>query len=293
MEASDYLSAEAVADFIMVAHHTGADVLTCFLALLDGAVRPTSENCLNIYPFLGSAILCGVFRNHFGLRVIFVRRDSLLRLGNFPGEAQRDRADWEFLARAALTNCRMEVIPVPLAYYRIARQSRLDVSIDYLEQAQALAPYAQAMDPSLVDLPKAAYIMGLLCRRMYKRFDENRARLVLRSANRNSRGWDSVAEQEGALLLAVNQMPRRARKKIISMMNAWLEYSAARAQLPPPGLHRLSHIARLLARGHYHRYAHGLGSALRDLRKTPQPRWQAAGLPADRGYLERRKDNRP
>jgi len=81
-----------------------------------------------------------------------------------------------------------------------------------------------------------------------------------------------VLADEGALLLAVKQMPTRARKKIASVLDGWLEYSSARSQLPPPGFQRISHIARQLVRGHYHRYAHGFGSAFRDLRKPSQPR---------------------
>jgi O-antigen biosynthesis protein len=277
MEASDYLNTEAVATFIRVANHTGADVLTCFLALFQGMGEPLTDNSMDNYPFLGGAVLSGMFRNHFGLRVIFVKRDNLLRLGNFHGNARRDCADWEFLARAALMNCRMEVIPVPLAYYRISNQSGPDVPVDYLDQAQALAPYAQAMPPALRDLPKAALTMGLLCQMMYKRFGEDAARVVLQRqwANRNTSRGDSVAGHEGAMLLTINQMPRGVRKKMASILDGWLEYSAARAQLPPFGLHRISHIARLLMRGHYHRYAHGFGSALRDLRKPSPPRWQA------------------
>ena len=37
MEAADYLDPDAVTLFVKVASCTGADVLTCFLALFDGA----------------------------------------------------------------------------------------------------------------------------------------------------------------------------------------------------------------------------------------------------------------
>jgi O-antigen biosynthesis protein len=273
MEASDYLNHDAVAAFVKVASHTGADVLTCFLALFTGAQEPSEERCLGHYPFLGGAILSGVFRNHFGLRAIFVQRNALLRLGSFPDDSRRDCADWEFLARATLMHCRMEVIPVPLAWYRIEDESGPRVPINYLDQVQALTPYAQAMPAALRDLPKATFTMGLHYQKMCERLGDSPLHTILRHLSANRKGGNQISRlvDEGALILAVNQMPARSRKKIALMLDGWLEYSSARSRLPPPGLQRISHIARQLVRGHYHRYGHGFGSALRDLRKPARP----------------------
>jgi len=269
IEASDYLNPDAVAAFVKVASHTGAEVITCFLALFTGAQEPAEERCLGHYPFLGSAILSGVFHNYFGLRAVFVQRDALLRLGSFPNDSRRDCADWEFLARAALMHCRMEVIPVALAWYRIGDELDPHFLINYLDQVQALTPYAQAMPAALRDLPKATFTMGLHYQRMCERLGDSPIHTILRrlSANRNGGNRISGLADEGALLRAINQMPARSRKKIALMLDGWLEYSSARARLPPPGFQRISHIARQLVRGHYHRYGHGFGSALRDLRK--------------------------
>src|SRR5205823_8473990 len=68
MEASDWLIPDAVAIFVRVANETGADVLTCFLDLFSGGQEPSDEACLGHYPFLGSAVVSGVFNNFFGLR---------------------------------------------------------------------------------------------------------------------------------------------------------------------------------------------------------------------------------
>jgi len=273
MEASDCLSPDAVETFVKVASRTGADVLTCFLALFTGRQEPAEETCLGHYPFLGNAVLSGMFRNHFGRRVIFVKKDALVRLESFPAESRRDCADWQFLARAALMHCRMEVVAAPLAWYRISDQSGPCVPMEYLEQVRALRPYAQLMPAALRDLPKAALTMGLHYQRLYKRLGDSRVHAIFQrlSMNRNNGNWNSAATDEGALLLVVNQMPKRARKKIASMIDGWLEYSSARSQLPARGLQRISRITRQLVRGHYHRYAHGFGSALRDLRKPSNP----------------------
>jgi glycosyltransferase involved in cell wall biosynthesis len=271
MEASDYLNPDAVATFAKVASRTDADVITCFLALFTGGQEPTEETSLSQYPFLGGAILSGVFHNHFGLRVIFVKRDALSQLGRFPQDSPRNCADWEFLARAALMHCRMEVIPLPLAWYRVLDESGLHAPIDCLDQVQALKPYAQAMPVDLRDLPKAAFTMGLYYQRMREWLGDSPMRAILQRVSANGDQRSTLAD-EGALLMAVNQMPARSRKKIASVLDGWLQYSSARSQLPPPGFQRLSHITRQLVRGHYHRYGHGFGSALRDLRKPAEPR---------------------
>jgi glycosyltransferase involved in cell wall biosynthesis len=272
MEASDYLEPEAVTVFVQAATRTGAEVLTCFLALYSGAREPAVERWYGRYPFLGAAIVPGLFRNHFGARVIFVRKETLLQLGGFPGNSRRDCADWEFLARAALMQHRMEVIPLPLVWWRLRDESDLNAPTDYLAQVQALLPYTQAMPAALHDLPKAAFTMGLHYHRMRERLGDSPMHAILQRLSMNHKAVNGAAARtdDGALLLAADQMPARPRRKIASMLDGWLEYSAARSRLPPPGFQRISHIARQLMRGHYHRYGHGFGSALRDLRKPAQ-----------------------
>jgi glycosyltransferase involved in cell wall biosynthesis len=268
MEGSDYLAPDAVATFVKVASRTGADILTCFVALFTGTQEPAEQACLGHYPFLGKATLSGVFRNRFGRRFIFVKTDTLERLGSFPANVPRDCAEWQFLARAALSNCHMEVIAVPLGWYRISSESGPCSLIDYLDQVSAVAPYAQLMPCVLRDLPRVALTMGLQYQAVYERLADSPAYAVLQRLSEQRAGnGDSATADESVLLPILNRMPKRARKKILSLLEGWLEYSSARSRLPAHSLQRLSHIARQLIRGHYHRYAHGLGSALRDLRR--------------------------
>jgi glycosyltransferase involved in cell wall biosynthesis len=273
MEGSDYLNPDAIAIFVNVANRTGADVLTCFLDLFTGTRAPAEDKCLGKYPFLGAAVLSGVFENHFGLRVIFVKRDALVRLGGFSSTSRPDTAGWEFLARAALMHCPLEVIPAPLAWYRLSDESGPQGPTEYFEQLQAITPYTQEMPLALRDLPRAALTMWLHYQSCFKRLRDSPAYAILQRLHENNTcKGDRVVADEGALLSALNRMPRRARRKITSTLNGWLEYSSARAELPPLGVQRISQIVRQLVRGHYHRYGHGFGSALRDLRKRSQVR---------------------
>ncbi len=272
IEGSDYLAQDAISVFVSVANQIRADVLTCFLAHFSGAEEPAEENLLGHCLFLGCAAVSGVFRNYFGQRAVFVKKDTLMRLGGFPVSSPREIADWEFLARAVLMDSRMDVVPVPLAWCPIFDQSGSNVPVVYHRQLQAIIPYAQAMPPALRDLPKAAMTMGLHHNHLLRRFYDSPARTILQrlAIDGKDHSWEQLIPDEGALFLALNRMPRRARKKITSILDAWLDYSQARAALPPVGMQRISHIARQLLRGHYHRYGHGFGSALRDLRKPSQ-----------------------
>jgi O-antigen biosynthesis protein len=255
LDAADYLDYEAVATFVKVATCTDADILTCFLAFFSGASEPTEESCLGRYPFLGAAILPGVFHNYFGSNVIFARRHALSRIGLFREDSRPSCAHWEFLARAVLTGCQLQVIPRALAWCRIPDDSEPHVRIDYKDQVRALAPYAEAMPAALRDLPKAALTMKFHYEYFYGLAHGNETSLL----------------DDKAILSIVKEMPAQARKRFISALEAWLEYSSARSHLPARRLQRLPRIARQLLRGRYHRFAHGFGSALRDLRKAPKP----------------------
>ena len=59
-------------------------------------------------------------------------------------------------------------------------------------------------------------------------------------------------------------------RRIASFLNEWTDYNAVRANLPQRRLQRLPPVVRELFKGNYHRFAHGFGSAFRDLRRAPK-----------------------
>jgi hypothetical protein len=56
-------------------------------------------------------------------------------------------------------------------------------------------------------------------------------------------------------------------RKIASFLKEWTDYNTVRANLPQRRVERLQPVVRELFKGNYHRFAHGFGSALRDLRR--------------------------
>ena len=242
MDSADYASADAVATFVEVAGRTGADVLTCFLVVFSGVGEPNDETVIGDCPFLGAAVLSGVFRNHFGARCIFVRKNGFSRLARSGAEGREDCADWEFLARAALKGLRLEVVPRALVWYRVPDNSGLRLRAEYCDHVHAVRPYAEAMPFPLRDLPNAALLFASL----YE--------LPL------------FSDEELAVLL-VKRLAAHGQRKTASLLRAWLDYSCARSNLSERRIRRIPLIVQQLLRGGYHRFGHGFGSALRDLRK--------------------------
>jgi len=276
MDAADYVSPDAIDIFVNVAMRGGADILTCFLALFSGVQEPNEEVCLGYYPFLGNAILASAFRNYFGSRSIFIRKSAFARIGYFREDAGANCADWEFLARAALKGCRLEVVPRSLLWYRTLDSSESHDRIEYYDQIRAVRPYAEAMPPPLRELPKAALTMQLHYERQYGLAHERlRDDALIDMVRERSSTVDksrilSLLDDQELLLLIGKRMAARGQQKIGSVLDAWLDYSSTRSHLPEHRLERIPSIARQLVRGRYHRFAHGFGSAIRDLLKPPK-----------------------
>jgi hypothetical protein len=217
----------------------------------------------------------GIFRNYFGSRCIFIRKDAFSRLADICEGGRADHADWEFLARAALIGLRLEVVPRPLVWYRVPNNSELCIRHEYYDHLRAVTPYSEAMPIPLRDLPKAALTMKLHYERQYGLANTQTSREALRqmmydrrSLSDKSGGLSLLSDEELALLLVKRRAAHR-HDRMASLLSAWLDYSSARAKLPARRLERIPLIARQLLKGRYHRFSHGFGSALRDLRKLP------------------------
>lgn len=282
MDAEDYLEKDAIDIFTSVAGLTGADVLTNFLAVFGGTEEPKPEDCLGEYPFLGAAVIPGAFHNRFGSHVAFVRRDLLVRIGP-PHEGRLSGwAGWEFLARAAIAGCHFEVIPRSLAWRRVRGNEGLNFRAEYRDQIRAVRPYAKAMPAALEHLPDAALTMSFHYEHFYglarERLEGDRLRAQAREqlAEARKKRETLLLENEALVLKLIRQMPDRAREHLSSALERWVEYSAVRSQLPPRRVSRVPLIVRQLLKGNYHLFAHGIGSALRDLGKSPKPHQKGA-----------------
>ncbi len=246
---------EQIRTLVEVAERTDADVLTSLLDLCTGDGPPDEGISLGCRLFLGAALIPGVFHNYYGQGGIFLRKEALLRVGGFATADWRPCEDWEFLAKAVLSGLRLEVVPRALGWYRVDNPAVLNGAANNGNgnRTHRLRPYLQAMPPAFRDLVKLSLTLSR---------QSHRAPVAI------SNGPDATLLSEADLLGIVRQrLMMGGNRRIASLLKEWTDYNAVRANLPQRRLKRLPPVVRELLRGNYHRFAHGFGSALRDLRR--------------------------
>jgi glycosyltransferase involved in cell wall biosynthesis len=246
---------EQISTLVEVAEHSDADVLTSFLDLYTGYGPPDEGIRLGCRLFLGAALISGVFHNYYGQGGIFLRKEALLRVGGFAADDWRPCEDWEFLAKAVLSGLRLEVVPKALAWYRVDNPAVLNSAGNNGNgnETRRLRPYLQAMPPAFRELVKLSLTLSR---------QNDRTSVTI------SNGPDARLLSEAELLGIVQQrLMMGGNRRIASFLKEWTDYNAVRANLPQRRMERLPRVVRELFKGNYHRFAHGFGSALRDLRR--------------------------
>ena len=149
------LKPHALSSLVDIAILTGSHVLTSanekwpsFDAPPVGSDDPiTTERWLP----LGDAAAVGVFRNCFGDASALVRLSAFRALGGFTEDANVGHEDWELWARAVLRGYKLQTVPEPLYWYRVAGGGMLSESIGAhgTAQAQRNMNYARNLRPYL------------------------------------------------------------------------------------------------------------------------------------------------
>ncbi|MGH7906986.1 MAG: glycosyltransferase, partial [Candidatus Binataceae bacterium] len=251
IDAGGYAKPDLIGAYLNVAAQSGADALTCFLDIFSGDDDPARALKLGPRPFLGAAILPGIFRNQFGDCNVFVRKSAYDAVGGFARQNEPGCGYWGFLARMALGGFQLEVVPRALLSSRARDDALLPGAIEYDDAVSALRPYAEQLPEQLRDL--ATVMLGL------------RVRLRQGGSSRPSSPHGGRDPSRLVYELAIS-----GERHLAGMLNGWLEFRSARANLPAGRRQRIAVILRMLVRRHYHRFGHGFGSALRDLSKAPK-----------------------
>ena len=79
---------EQISTLIKVAERSRADVLPLFWIFTPATGRPIAIS-LGCRPFLGAAVISGIFHNYYGQGGIFIRKEALLRVGGFAADDWR------------------------------------------------------------------------------------------------------------------------------------------------------------------------------------------------------------
>ncbi|MGH7913624.1 MAG: glycosyltransferase family 2 protein, partial [Candidatus Binataceae bacterium] len=255
---------EQISTLVEVAERSTADVLTSFLDLYTGNGRPEEGVSLGCRLFLGAALISGVFHNCYGQGCIFVRKEALSRIGGFATDDWRPCEDWEFLAKAALSGLRLEVVPRALAWYGVDNGAGLNGALgdgSNGNETRRLRPYLQAMPPAFRDLLKLSLTLS--------RRQSDHAPIAASNGDRAALLSDK--ELLGAVRM---RLAMGGNRRVALFLKEWTDYNDVRVHLPKRRLERLPHVARELFKGNYHRFGHGFGSAFRDLRRArrlPEP----------------------
>lgn len=142
----------AVSTFVRVAQRTGADIVTCCFDVFSGDEAPRKTQRPNArWLFLGDDIATGAFRNNFGDTNGLWRRETFLSTGGFHEDWGVGHEDWELLAKAVIQGARLEVVPEPLAWYRL-NEAEATVNRKTPPHANHMAnirPYLAAVPPAL------------------------------------------------------------------------------------------------------------------------------------------------
>lgn len=139
--------------YVRAAQASGSDILTCLIDVFrgDGAPGPCQVPYARSLPIGGSAT-AGMFRNSFGDANALVRREVFLALGGFTEDYGIGHEDWEFFARAVLKGYRLQVVPEPLFWYRVAANSMVRTTPRYENTMRPLRPYLEVAPPIMRDL---------------------------------------------------------------------------------------------------------------------------------------------
>lgn len=145
----------AISTFVGVARRTEADIVTCCLDTFTGRAAPHAGlKPTQRWLFLGDDVATGAFRNNFGDTNGLWRREVFLGTGGFHEDWGVGHEDWELLAKAVLKGARLQVVPDPLAWYRL-NEGEATVNRKTPLHANHMAnirPYLDAVPPPMRNL---------------------------------------------------------------------------------------------------------------------------------------------
>ncbi len=151
-----------ISRFIQVANRTGADILTCFKAIIQGDDPiQVDQTPHSLSPFLGASLAVGAFYNCFGDTNALVRRDAFLAIGGFTEDWGYNHEDQELFVRAIFKGLRLLVVPEALFLYRSSTNSLVNSTSEYLNNMRGLRPYLESLPEPIYQIVLYAHAQRL------------------------------------------------------------------------------------------------------------------------------------
>ena len=149
MDDDNVAKPQEVSTFVRVAQRTGADLVGCFVDIVEGPALPGPDSAVSCYAFLGPALALGLWRNALGDTNSLMRREVFVALGGFTEDYGVSNEDHEFMVRAVLRGFRLEMIPEALFWYRRTPNSVNHSADPVANVLRALRPYLDVVPPEL------------------------------------------------------------------------------------------------------------------------------------------------
>lgn len=157
LDDDNVLTPEGIETFVQVAGRTGADIVTAFSDVFEGASPPGGDSAIARNIFTGDNIALGLFTNSFGDSNALVRRESFRELGGNSEDYGVGKDDQEFFARALLAGRKLALVPEPLYWARRSKQRlRHKHFAQHAGDLRVSRPYVQATPSELRNIVRLA-----------------------------------------------------------------------------------------------------------------------------------------
>ncbi|WP_241610526.1 glycosyltransferase [Rosenbergiella epipactidis] len=112
--------------FVIAALNSGADILTTPSDLIFGEEFPSPfRKMTNCWLPLGPDLNIAGFNNCFGDANAMIKKSVFDKVGGFTEDYGLGHEDWEFFLKASLAGYKLQVVPEPLFWYRVANTGML------------------------------------------------------------------------------------------------------------------------------------------------------------------------
>ncbi|MDN0149322.1 glycosyltransferase [Klebsiella pneumoniae] len=145
-----------VETFVTAALNSGADVLTTPSDLIFGEEFPSPfRKMTHCWLPLGPDLNIASFSNCFGDANALIRKEVFEKVGGFTEDYGLGHEDWEFFAKISLQGYKLQIVPEPLFWYRVANSGMLLSGNKSKNNYRSFRPF---MDENV----KYNYAMGLI-----------------------------------------------------------------------------------------------------------------------------------
>ena len=147
--------------FVTAAINSGSDILTTPSDLIFGEEFPSPfRKMTNCWLPLGPDLNIASFNNCFGDANAMIKKEVFENIGGFTEDYGLGHEDWEFFLKASLAGYKLQIVPEPLFWYRVANTGMLLSGNKKKNNYRSLRPflnesvkynYATSLIPSYLD----------------------------------------------------------------------------------------------------------------------------------------------